>query len=169
MTKLESFIAELPRLRRYARALVKNADAADDLVQDCVERSLSRLHQFRDGTDMRLWLFTIMHSIFVNGVSRRKTTVDLDRLDPSYEARLATPPEQCRGLMKRDLEVALGQLPDNQREMVILVGLENMTYKQAAEITGVPIGTVMSRLARGRERLGQLMNGDDVTVLRRAK
>ena len=83
MTKLESIIAELPRLRRYARALVKNADAADDLVQDCVERSLSRLHQFRDGTDMRLWLFTIMHSIFVNGVSRRKTTVDLDRLDPS--------------------------------------------------------------------------------------
>ena len=82
---------------------------------------------------------------------------------------MATPPEQGQGLMMRDLEVALGQLPDTQRETVILVGLENMTYKQAAEITGVPIGTIMSRLARGRERLGQLMNGDDVTVLRRAK
>ena len=169
MTKIEAIIAELPRLRRYARALVKNGDAADDLVQDCVERSLSRLHQFRDGTNMRLWLFTIMHSIFVNGVSRRKTTVDLDRLDPSYEARLATPPEQGQGLVMRDLAVALARLPDNQRETVVLVGLENMTYKQAAEITGVPIGTVMSRLARGRERLGQLMNGDDAAVLQRAE
>jgi RNA polymerase sigma-70 factor (ECF subfamily) len=169
VNKREAIIAELPRLRRYARALVRNPDAADDLVQDCVERSLSRLHQFRDGTDMRMWLFTIMHSIFVNGVTRRKPTVDLDRVDPSYEDRLATPPVQGQGLVMRDLEIALGQLPDNQREIVVLVGLENMTYKQAAKITGVPVGTVMSRLARGRERLGQLMNGDDSQMLRGAK
>ena len=169
MNKREAIIAELPRLRRYARALVRDPDAADDLVQDCVERSLSRLHQFREGTDMRPWLFTIMHSIFVNGVSRRKTTVDIEELTPSYETRLATPPEQGQGLVVRDLEAALARLPDEQREIVILIGLENMTYKQAAEIAGVPLGTVMSRLARGRERLSQFMNENFVATVRRAK
>ncbi len=169
MNKHEAIIAELPRLRRYARALVRDADTADDLVQDCVERSLSRLHQFRAGTDMRSWLFTIMHSIFVNGVSRRKFMVDLDELNPNHEPRLATPPEQGQGLVMRDLEAALARLSDEQREIVILIGLENMTYKQAAEIIGVPLGTVMSRLARGRERLSQLMGGEDLMVLRKAK
>ena len=169
MNKHEAIIVELPRLRRYAQALVRDADTADDLVQDCVERSLSRLHQFRDGTDMRSWLFTIMHSIFVNGVSRRKKTVDLEKLNPNHEARLATPPEQGRGLVMRDLEAALARLSDEQREIVILIGLENMTYKQAAEIIGVPLGTVMSRLSRGRERLSQLMGEEDLMVLRKAK
>ncbi len=169
MNKHEAIIVELPRLRRYAQALVRNADTADDLVQDCVERSLSRLHQFRHGTDMRPWLFTIMHSIFVNGVSRRKFMVDLDELNPDHEVRLATPPEQGQGLVMRDLEAALARISDEQREIVILVGLENMTYKQAADIIGVPLGTVMSRLARGRERLGQLMGGEDLIVLRQAK
>ncbi len=169
MNKHEAIIAELPRLRRYARALVGDSDAADDLVQDCVERSLSRLHQFRDGTDMRAWLFTIMHGIFVNGVSRRKKTVDLEQAGPTGEAPLATPPEQGSGLVMRDLELALARLSHEQREIVILVGLENMTYKQAAEIIGVPLGTVMSRLARGRERLGRLMDDDDVAVLRSTK
>ncbi len=169
VNKHQAIIAELPRLRRYARALVRDADAADDLVQDCVERSLSRLHQFRDGTDMRPWLFTIMHSIFVNGVSRQIKTVDFDALTPNYETRLATPPEQGRGLVMRDLEAALARLSDEQREIVILVGLENMTYKQAAKIIGVPLGTVMSRLARGRERLSQLMGGEDSIALRNAE
>ncbi len=169
MNKREAIIDELPRLRRYARALVRDADAADDLVQDCVERSLSRLHQFREGTDMRPWLFTIMHSIFVNGVSRRKTTVDIEEISPSQETRLSTPPEQGKGLVMRDLEVAIARLSDEQREVVILIGLEDMTYKQAAEITGAPLGTVMSRLARGRERLAQMMNGNDLSVLRRVK
>jgi RNA polymerase sigma-70 factor (ECF subfamily) len=169
VNKHEAIIAELPRLRRYARALVRDADTADDLVQDCVERSLSRLYQFRAGTDMRSWLFTIMHSIFVNGVSRRKFMVGLDELNPDHEVGLATPPEQGQGLVMRDLEAALARLSDEHREVVILVGLENMTYKQAADIIGVPLGTVMSRLARGRERLGQLMGGDDLIVLRQAK
>lgn len=169
MNKREALIAELPRLRRYARALVRDVDAADDLVQDCVERSLSRLHQFRDGTDMRPWLFTIMHSIFINGVSRRKRAVDSEALGHDFETRLATPPEQGQALVMRDLQAALARLPDEQREVVVLVGLEDMTYKQAAEITGVPLGTVMSRLARGRERLGQLMNGKSSAALRRAE
>ena len=169
MNKRQAIIAELPRLRRYARALVRDADAADDLVQDCVERALSRLHQFRDGTDMRPWLFTIMHSIFVNGVSRRIKTVDLDEVNPNTETRLATPPAQGQGLVMRDLEAALVRLSDDQREIVILIGLENMSYRQAAEIIGVPLGTVMSRLARGRERLSQLMGGEDSIALRQAE
>lgn len=160
-------VAELPRLRRYARALVRDADGADDLVQDCLERALSRLHQFRDGTNMRAWLFTIMHGVFVNGL-RRKPVAAVDPLDPMVEKRLFTPPEQGHGLVMRDLEAALRRLPDEQREIVILIGLENMTYKQAAEIAGVPMGTVMSRLARARARLNELMGEEDI-VLQNAK
>jgi RNA polymerase sigma-70 factor (ECF subfamily) len=167
LNKREAILDELPRLRRYARALVGDADAADDLVQDCVERSLSRLHQFREGVDMRPWLFTIMHSIFVNGVTRAKRSSDgIAAMSANEAAPSASPPQQDQGLFVRDLQAALARLPDEQREVLILVGLEEMSYKQAAEITGVPLGTVMSRLARGRERLDGLMNGKGAPVLR---
>lgn len=165
----EAIIAELPRLRRYARALLKDADAADDLVQDCIERALSRLHQFRPGSDMRAWLFSIMRSIYINGVRRGSPATDLDPLDPQAANHAPTPPEQGGGLVVRDLEAALARLSVDQREIVLLIGLENMTYKQAAEVIGVPVGTVMSRLARGRERLRLLMDVGDMEVLRRAK
>ncbi len=142
-TNREAIIAELPRLRRYARTLLKDADAADDLVQDCIERALSRLHQFRPGSDLRAWLYSIMRSIYINGVRRGNPASDLDPLDPQAGNHAPTPPAQGGGLVVRDLEAALARLSVDQREIVLLIGLENMTYKQAEEVIGVPVGTVM--------------------------
>lgn len=169
MSDSQTIIAELPRLRRYARALVRDADAADDLVQDCVERALSRIDQFRTGTNMRAWLLTIMHGIYVNGVRRRHPSPESLALHRELTEGSDGVPEQERGLIVIDLEEALAGLPDDQREIVLLIGLEDMSYKQAAETVGIPIGTVMSRLARGRERLRTLMGEEDVVLLRKAR
>ena len=161
--------AELPRLRRYARALLKDAGAADDLVQDCLERALSRTHQFRAGTNLRGWLFTIMHGIHVNALHRHNRAADTRPLDPATENRHAVQPVQDGHLAMRDLANALDELSFEQREIVLLVGLEGMTYRESAEILDVPLGTVMSRLARGRERLRKLMEGEEVKILRKAE
>ena len=165
----DALAAELPRLRRYARALLRDPVAADDLVQDCLERALARQHQFRDGTNLRAWLFTIMHSIHVNTRQRLMRAADAVELFPAAEERNGTAPGQGHGLIIRDLAAALDRLPLQQREIVLLIGLEDMSYRQAAEIVQVPVGTVMSRLARGRERLRRLMDGDDTPLLRSVK
>ncbi len=146
----------IPRLRRYARALTGDASAADDLVQDALERALVKRALWREGTDLRAWLFTVMHNVFVNQVrsaaARRTQPMD-DEM-----AELPSPAHADR-LEIRDLDVALQALPDEQRTVVLLVGLEQMTYDEAALVLEVPIGTVMSRLSRGRERLRRLMQG----------
>ena len=164
MDKRAALIGELPRLRRYARALQGDPGAADDLVQDSVERALSRLHLFEDGTNMRAWLFTILHNVHANSVRKRVRALD----DPSYEATPddagAVAASQGDGLALRDLSRALAQLPEEQRQTVLLVGLEDMSYREAADVLGVKIGTVMSRLARGRARL-RVLTDDDATVL----
>lgn len=165
----QAITAELPRLRRYARALLKDAAAADDLVQDCVERALDRIHLFRDGTNLRAWLFTIMHNTHVNALKRLNRRTDTQPLDPAIENRHAAPPTQDQGLAIRDLEAALARLAAEQREVVLLIGLEGMSYKETAEIVGVPVGTVMSRLARGRERLRRLMDPESARGLRKVK
>jgi RNA polymerase sigma-70 factor (ECF subfamily) len=142
---------QIPRLRRYARALTGNRDSADDLVQDTLERALSRSALFRPGGDPRPWLFTIMHNVFVNqvrSVAARRTTP----LDPQAHEPITHDSTQD-GLVLRDLTRALAEVPADQREVMLLVGLENLSYADAAGILGVPVGTVMSRLARGRERL----------------
>ena len=165
----QDIAAELPRLRRYARALLKDASAADDLVQDCLERALSRTHQFRAGTNLRAWLFTIMHGIHVNALHRQNRAADTAPLDPVAQNRHATQPVQDDCLAMRDLANALYQLSVEQREVVLLVGLEGMTYRESAEILDVPLGTVMSRLARGRERLRKLMEGEELPLLKESK
>ena len=169
MNKRQAVVAELPRLRRYARALLRDPVAADDLVQDCLERALSRLSLFKASTNMRSWLFTIMHNLHVNAVQRRHRAPDGQPLAPGVEDGVAVQPDQTAGLVARDIARALDLLPENQRHVVLLVGLEEMSYKKTAEVLGVPMGTVMSRLARGRERLRDLMEGDDTAVLRRVK
>ena len=149
---------QIPRLRRYARALAGNRDAADDLVQDTLDRALSRSALFRPGGDPRPWLFTIMHNIFVNQVrsaaARRTTQLDVADFEP-----IAHDSTQD-GLALRDLTRALATVPDEQREVILLIGLENLTYADAAGILGVPVGTVMSRLSRGRERLRTALSGE---------
>lgn len=148
--------AEIPRLRRYARALTRDVASADDLVQDCLTRALGKLHLWQEGTDLRAWLFTILHNQFVNQVRRavrEGAAVGLSETEPL----LTRAPHQGRSLELRDLERALTKLPDEQRVVILLVGLEGMRYEEVAEVLGVPVGTVRSRLSRGREALRRLI------------
>ena len=151
-----SIEAEIPRLRRYARALTRDVVAADDLVQDCLARALGKLHLWQEGTDLRAWLFTILHNQYVNQVRRavrEGTAVGLSETEPM----LTRAPHQGKRLELRDLERAIAKLPEEQRSVILLVGLEGMRYEEVAEILDVPVGTVRSRLSRGREALRRLM------------
>ncbi|RQH02087.1 sigma-70 family RNA polymerase sigma factor [Paraburkholderia dinghuensis] len=157
----DELIDHVPRLRRYARALINNRELADDLVQDTLERALGRTELFRAGTDLRAWLFTIMHNIFVNQVrklSTRGVHVSVDD-EGVPETEYAVPASQSATLEVRDLDYALQRLPADQRVVVLLVGLEEMSYADVALALDIPVGTVMSRLSRGRERLRALMAG----------
>jgi RNA polymerase sigma-70 factor (ECF subfamily) len=150
---------EIPRLRRYARALTRASDRADDLVQDTLLRALTKLHLWQPGTDLRAWLFTIMHHQYVNTVRRKAreaATVDIEHISSTLVA--TTDPTARRQLV--ELDCALARLSAEQREVLLLVGLEGMDYETVAQILGVPIGTVRSRLSRGRERLRELMGRD---------
>jgi RNA polymerase sigma-70 factor (ECF subfamily) len=147
--------AEIPRLRRYARTLARPPISPDDLVQDCIVRALSATHPCEDGTDLRAWLFTIMHNQFVNEIRRqtRRATVPVNGEEPL----LVCPPAQPYRLDLRDLHRALGQLSEEHRAVVLLIGLDGMSYEAAAKVLGTATGTVRSRLARGRARLRHLM------------
>jgi RNA polymerase sigma-70 factor (ECF subfamily) len=151
-----SIEAEIPRLRRYARALTRDVVAADDLVQDCLARALGKLHLWQEGTDLRAWLFTILHNQYVNQVRRavrEGVVVGLSETEPM----LTRAPHQGKRLELRDLERAIAKLPEEQRSVILLVGLEGMRYEEVAEILDVPVGTVRSRLSRGRDALRRLM------------
>jgi len=165
MSDARSLIALIPRLRRYARALVGDRAAADDLVQDTLERAWSKLHLFRQGTDLRAWLFTVMHNVHVNRVRSARPTDALDDEMPELAQRAT----QGDALLVRDLERGIAALPAPQREVLLLVALEDLSYEQAAEVLGIPIGTVMSRLARAREKLRILMYGKGGTKLQVVK
>ena len=162
---------ELPRLRRFAWALTRDPDWADDLVQDCVERALDRWSSWRGDGSLRSWLFAILHNLYANGARRRGRFRALFRSDGEVpESSAAATQLSSMGL--RDLDGALQQLPADQRQVVLLVGLEGFSYAEAATIIGAPIGTVMSRLSRGRERLRGLLASDETgggSVLRRVK
>jgi len=144
----------IPNLRRYARALVGDRDGADDLVQDTLERAVRKFHLWRPG-DLRAWLFSIMHNVFVNQLKARRVASDVE-IDDSF----AAPASSVNGLDLRDLQRALGSLAPEQREVVLLVALEDMSYADVSRALGIPMGTVMSRLSRGRERLRRAMSGD---------
>lgn len=157
---MDSFLQELerwsPNLRRYARALTRNAEQADDLVQDCLERALSRRHLWNEDGNTRAWLFTIMHNIHANDTRKlhnRPASVPIDDQD-GHHARPASQHSRLAGL---EMAAALDELPAEQRQVILLVALEGMSYGEVAETTGVAQGTVMSRLSRGRERLRRLM------------
>ena len=146
----------IPNLRRYARALTRDREQADDLVQDCLERALSRRHLWNEGGNTRAWLFTIMHNIHANDTRRsssRPATVAIDE-DAGHHAR---PPAQGARIAGLEMAAALEELPDEQRRVILLVALEGMSYGEVAETLGIAQGTVMSRLSRGRERLRRLM------------
>jgi RNA polymerase sigma-70 factor, ECF subfamily len=146
---------EIPRLRRYARALTRDVVRADDLVQSCLTRAIAKQHLWQPGTDLRAWLFTILHNQHVNDV--RRSAREGNKVELSEAPQLTVQSNAIASLELRDLETALGKLPPEQREVILLVGLEGLAYEECAKILGVPVGTVRSRISRGRDQLRQLM------------
>jgi RNA polymerase sigma-70 factor (ECF subfamily) len=151
--------AQIPRLRRYARALTRDVSRADDLVQSCLTRAIAKQHLWQPGTDLRAWLFTILHNQHVNDVRRsvrEGIAVELGEVHQQTVQSNAIPT-----LELRDLERAMGRLAAEQREVILLVGLEGMAYDEVASVLNVPVGTVRSRLSRGRDQLRRLMGMEE--------
>ena len=153
----QAIAVEIPRLRRYARALSGTDADADDLVQETLTRALTHVDQWTNGENPRKWLFSILHNHYVDllrRTSRRPAHVSIDAGDfvPSTLAADAG--------IRHDLDNGLQALSEDQRQVLLLVGLEGMSYAETADLLDIPIGTVMSRLARGRERLRVLMACD---------
>jgi RNA polymerase sigma-70 factor (ECF subfamily) len=149
-------------LRRYALALTRDPGDAEDLVQECLTRAIAAADTWREGTSMRTWLFRILHNAHVDSLRRQKVRKN---------AALPPPlPPQKEGQMLRleirDVLVALARIPEPQRRAILLVALEEMRYEEAAALLGIPMGTFMSRLARGREALRRILEGENVPALR---
>ena len=158
---------QIPGLRRYAWALLRDCEAADDLVQDTLERAISRWGQRREG-DLRAWLFTIQRNLFINGVRQRKargTRVGEEALNDVQAPGMS--PESHAGL--HDVLMGLDALPEEQRSILLLIGVEDLSYEQAAQVLDIPLGTVMSRLSRARARLREFVENGRGAVLRRVK
>jgi RNA polymerase sigma factor (sigma-70 family) len=160
MNEGERLVELIPRLRRYARALVGDRATADDLVQDTLERAWAKLHLYRRGTDLRAWLFTVMHNVHVNRVRAARSAETLEDEMPELAQRAS----QGDALLVRDLERSIARLPAEQRAVLLLVTLEDMSYDEVARTLGIPIGTVMSRLSRAREKLRLMMLGQSAAA-----
>lgn len=168
MKPIELQIADLsPQLRRYARVLMRgDVLQADDLVQDCIERGLRRSALWQRGTNLRAWLFTIMHNLYVNQVKRHANGpnfIALDDTEPAHHSRADN------DVVVNDIQQALNELPGDQREIILFVSIEGMKYQEVAKILDIPEGTVMSRLARARKQLRARLAGEKIQTLRRVK
>ncbi len=153
----ELMVAQIPSLRRYARALTGDSWAADDLVQDTLERACSKWRLWLVGSNLRAWLFGVMHNLFINQLRQsprrgQVSVVDIDDMANDLQVPASDPGQLL------DLQRCLLLLPAEQREVLLLVSLEDLSYTEVAKLTGVPIGTVMSRLSRARVRLQALMD-----------
>jgi RNA polymerase sigma-70 factor (ECF subfamily) len=156
----DQLIAVLPRLRRFARGLTGSAAEADDLVQAACERALSREHQFQAGTRFDSWMFRIVQTIWIDQLRARNVRAE----DPEVEEERLGSDEPVRRVEARlaleEVRRAVTRLPAEQRNALMLVTVEGLSYKEAAEVAGVPVGTIMSRLARARIALqNQLESG----------
>ena len=166
MTRIEDCI---PALRRYALSLLRDRDRADDLVHDCLVRAIGKLDTRRDQADMRAWLFTILHNVFVSQRRRHNIRPDTVALDDTNSQAASQRASQEDRLQWRDMLRGLERLPEEQRIVVLLVSVEDLSYSETAAVLDIPVGTVMSRLARGREKLRQLTGSDPRPALRRVK
>lgn len=156
-------IAEIPRLRRYARALTRDVSRADDLVQGCMVRAINKQHLWQPGTNLRAWLFTILHNQYVNEVRRSVrdgVSVPVDGMADELVNHTDKPDSR---ILIRDLENCLDQLPEDQRRTIILVGYYGLSYERVADYEKVPVGTIRSRLSRGREMLTSLFEGSTIS------
>jgi RNA polymerase sigma-70 factor (ECF subfamily) len=151
-------ISEIPHLRRYARSLTREKESADDLVQSCLERAIDRFSLWRRDKTLRPWLFAIMHNLHVSTIrhrERRPVTVSMDQVESRAESSGASPESWAS---VGELMDAIDLLPEDQRSAILLVGLENLSYVEAAQVLAIPVGTLMSRLHRGRQRLREAMD-----------
>ena len=163
-----SIIELIPRLRRYAWALVGNREAADELVQDTLARAIDKQRLWHRDKKLRSWLFTIMHNIYVNNMIRdsRKSAVEILDGDSARHRAGNSTEAHAEFLQVCD---AIQKLPDEQRQVVLLVGLEQLGYSEVASILKLPIGTVTSRLARGRAQLRTMIEGKSAINLKQIK
>lgn len=156
----DQMVALLPRLRRFCMALTRSADAGDDLAQSTIERALSRIDQWQQGSKLDSWMFRIAQNIFLDEVrasKRRGTQVDVDALE-------MVAGDDGRDIAESRSELArarraIAALPDDQRALVALVVIDGQSYKEAAAILDIPIGTVMSRIARARQSIDAFVHG----------
>jgi RNA polymerase sigma-70 factor (ECF subfamily) len=160
---------ELPHLRRFARALCGDAALADDLVQDCVERAMGKSHLYDPSRPLRAWLYAVLRNIFISGLRRDRRSSVIKTVDDLVEGEDAVAAAQEDRISVKQISEALDRLPTQHREVIVLVGLEEMSYRDVAEILAVPIGTVMSRLSRARSQLREILEQRGTTVLRRVK
>ena len=163
MSSRDAIIPEIPRLRRYARALTGRSDMADDLVQDTLERGLEKWRFWQRERDLRPWLFSIMHNLHVD-TQRRQGRIDYQADENLPEVLQRA--NQDDALELRDLDRALARMSVEQREVLLLVGLEELSYGEIAKVLNVPLGTVMSRLSRARSRLKSMLAGESVPQLK---
>ncbi len=168
MTLLSQIEASIPALRRYAWSLLRNSHDADDLVQDCLVRALDGMATGPAISAVRPWLFTIMHNLFVSRwrtMRRRQEVLSND----AASTEISVGPEQEGALARRDLLAGLDRLTEDQRQVLLLVSVEGLEYREVATILGIPVGTVMSRLSRARDNLQAHMDGNSRPKLRRVK
>jgi RNA polymerase sigma-70 factor, ECF subfamily len=154
-----SLIQEMASLRAFAVSLCGDKDRADDLVQETLFKAWNHLDSFREGTNLKAWLFTILRNTYFS--ERRKRKREVEDADGSYAANLATPPEQPGHMDMQDFLSALSRLPDDQREALVLIGAAGFSYEEAAEISNCAVGTIKSRVNRARNRLGELLHFDE--------
>lgn len=159
----EELVEHLSAMRAFAMSLTRNATLADDMVQDAVVKAWSKIDTFEAGTNMRAWLFTIVRNTYYS--NRRKARREVSDTDGALTATLSQKPDHDGRLQMQDFHIAFAQLPDEQREALVLIGAEGFSYEEAAETCGVAVGTVKSRVNRARAKLAELMGVDDNTPL----
>ncbi len=159
----DELVSHLPALRAFALSLTRNGATADDMVQDTVVKAWTNIEKFEVGTNMRAWLFTILRNTYYS--SRRKSKREVADVDGAFTERLSVKPDHDGKLQMADFKNAFEQLPDEQREALILVGASGFSYDEAAEMCGVAVGTIKSRANRGRAKLADLLDHDDDTAM----
>lgn len=155
----EDLVAQIGSLRAFAVSLCGDRERADDLVQETLYKAWNHLSSFKEGTNLKAWLFTILRNTYFS--ERRKRKREVEDADGSYAARLSTAPEQHGHMDMRDFQIALAELPDDQREALILVGAAGFSYEEAADISDCAVGTIKSRVNRARNRLADRLGLED--------
>ena len=156
---IDEMLAAVPRLRAFAMSLSGNMDRADDLVQETLTRALANFDSFKPGTNLTAWLFTILRNHFYSEYRKRRREVE--DVDGKHSGSLKSQPEQMGHLEMEEFRAALDKLPDDQREALILVGATGFSYEEAAKICGCAVGTIKSRLSRGRAQLARMLDVKD--------